>query len=171
MRTLLPDPPPAELAAFLDRRRTNGQDRHDEVWEGVAHIAPAPHSLHADIQLQLGELLGPLARAAGLFPLGEFNIGDELDYRVPDGGVLRTREHAVWLSTAALAIEIVSPGDETWAKLPFYAAHHVDELLIVDPQQRKVDWLTLDNGEYHPVERSRLIELGPAQLAQRIDWP
>jgi hypothetical protein len=28
-------------------------------------------------------------------------------------------------------IEIVSPGDESWDKLPFYAAHEVDEALIV----------------------------------------
>ncbi|MHB1469380.1 MAG: hypothetical protein ACYCU0_15425 [Solirubrobacteraceae bacterium] len=56
MRTLLPDPPPADLAALLERRRRLGQDRKDEVWEGVLHVAPAPNSVHADIQLQLAEI-------------------------------------------------------------------------------------------------------------------
>jgi putative restriction endonuclease len=51
-----------------------------------------------------------------------------------------------------------------WDRLPFYAAHRVDELLIVDPQQRSVSWLALQEGEYRPVERSRLIELGTGDL-------
>jgi hypothetical protein len=42
MRTLLPDPPPAELEALLERRTKLGQDRKDEVWEGVLHLVPAP---------------------------------------------------------------------------------------------------------------------------------
>ncbi|MGH2927606.1 MAG: Uma2 family endonuclease, partial [Solirubrobacteraceae bacterium] len=73
--------------------------------------------------------------------------------------------------TVALAIEIVSPGDDSGAKLGFYAAHGVDELLIVDPRNRSVDWLGLQGGEYRPLSCSGLIDLGPAQLAQRLDWP
>ncbi len=41
----------------------------------------------------------------------------------------------MWFATAALVVEIVSPGDKTWEKLPFYAAHSVDESLIVDPRR------------------------------------
>jgi Uma2 family endonuclease len=77
-----------------------------------------------------------------------------------------------WNDTAALVVEIVSPSDKTWEKLGFYAAHRVDELLIVDPQERKAHWLGLQaDGQYRPMERSGLIELGPAELAGRIDWP
>ena len=68
-------------------------------------------------------------------------------------------------------MEIVSPGDESWAKLPFYAAHRVDELLIVDPEKRSLSWLALAGGEYQPIGRSGLIDLGSDQLAERIDWP
>jgi hypothetical protein len=50
-----------------------------------------------------------------------------------------------WFATAALTVEIVSRGDETLDKLPLYAAHQVDELLIVDPDKRTVDWLAVDN--------------------------
>jgi len=136
-------------------------------------MIPAPSFEHARITQQLAELLGPLAAAAELVAaMGEFNLGDsEHDFRVPDGGLHRPGAAGVWLSTAALVVEIVSPGDETWDKLPFYAAHQVDEILIVDPQQRTVEWLALERGEYRPVERSRLITLGPAELAERIDWP
>jgi hypothetical protein len=56
-------------------------------------------------------------------------------------------------------------------KLPSFAAHHVDEVVTVDPAERTVHWLGLRAGEYHPLERSGLIDLGPAALAERIDWP
>jgi hypothetical protein len=34
-----------------------------------------------------------------------------------------------------------------------------------------VDWLALEQGEYRSIQRSALIELGPVELAERIDWP
>jgi hypothetical protein len=34
-----------------------------------------------------------------------------------------------------------------------------------------VHWLALADGRFQPVERSGLIELAPAELEQRIDWP
>jgi Uma2 family endonuclease len=173
MRTLVLDPPPPELRELLERRRRSGIDRLDEVWEGVLHMIPAPSRAHARIAQQLAELLGPLARAAGLeATMHEFNLGDsERDFRVPDGGLHRPDAAEIWHPTAALIVEIISPGDETWDKLPFYAKHQVDEVLIVDPERRSVDWLTLAGGEYRPVEHSGLIELGSAALAERIDWP
>jgi Uma2 family endonuclease len=173
MRTLILDPSSAGLDELLERRSRSGLDRLDEVWEGVLHMVPAPSGEHADITQQLALLLNGPARAAGLFPtMGEFNLGDsEHDFRVPDGGLHRQRLRGVWHSTAALVVEIVSPGDETWEKLSFYAAHQVDELLIVDPRARTAHWLALTDGDYRPVERSGLIDLGATELAERIDWP
>ncbi len=173
VRTLLPDPPPAEIEAFLERRRRAGADRHDEVWEGVLHVSPEPSAAHADVLNQLAVLLTPLARERGLAPvISPFNLGEsEHDYRAPDGGLLWERSAAVWNPTAAMVIEVLSPGDETWEKLPFYAAHDVDEVLIVDPQKRSVGWLGREGHEYRQIEHSRLIELGAAELAKRIDWP
>lgn len=173
MRTVIPDPPPAEVEALLERRRRSGLDRLDEVWEGVYHMVPAPSGGHADVAQQLGELLGPAARAAGLVPtMHEFNVGEgRHDFRVPDGGLHRSRPRSLWHPTAALVVEITSAGDETREKLPFYAEHGVDEVLIVDPDARTVEWLALVEGEYREVERSALIDLGPGVLAERIDWP
>jgi Uma2 family endonuclease len=173
MRTLLPDPPPAEVQALLERRRRLGQDRKDEVWEGVLHVVPAPAHRHADIAQQLAVILDRPARAAGLQPtMAEFNLGDsDQDFRVPDGGLHRPGAAEMWHPTAALVVEIVSPGDESWQKLPFYAAHRVDEVLIVDPETCTVHWLALAGNDFEPVEQSRLIDLGPTELARRIDWP
>jgi len=170
--TFVRDPQPAEFEALLEQRRTLGNDLLDEVWEGVYHMNPAPSRRHAYIVQQVAELLGPLARAAGLVPMMSiFNLGEPDDYRVPDGGLFRPGPDAVYVPSAALVLEVVSPEDESWAKLGFYAAHRVGELLIVDPQKRSVDWLALTGEEYKPIERSALIEWGPAELAERIDWP
>lgn len=173
MRTVVLDPPTSGFEALLERRRRSGLDRLDEVWDGVLHMAPAPLGEHADIKQQLAELLGPRARAAGLWPtMGEFNLGDSDDnFRVPDGGLHRERLRGAWHHTAALVVEIASPNDESWEKLPFYAAHGVDEVLIVDPGKRVVHWLGLRDGEYEPIERSAVIDLGTDELATLIDWP
>jgi Uma2 family endonuclease len=148
-------------------------DRLDEVWQGVHHMVPGPSIEHADISQQLAELLGPPAREAGLRPtISEFNLGEsEHDFRVPDGGLHRPGATGVWHATAALIVEILSESDETWQKLPFYAAHNVDEIVIVDPAERTITWLALRDGEYQPIQRSALLKLGPVQLAAQLDWP
>jgi Uma2 family endonuclease len=171
MATLVLESTP-ELEAMKENRRRSGLDRLDEVWEGVLHMVPAPSHEHADIESQLHTVLRPLARQAGLTMIGQSNVGEgEDDFRVPDAALHRSGSSGIWHPTAALVIEIVSPGDESWKKLPFYAAHEVDEVLIVDPQERSVDWLGRDGGEYRKVERSGLIDLGPVELAESVDWP
>jgi len=44
-------------------------------------------------------------------------------------------------------------------------------VLLVDPAERTVTWLALNDGEYKPVGQSGLIELGPAELVEQMDWP
>lgn len=136
-------------------------------------MVPAPSGAHADIAQQLAVILDAPARSAGLWPtMHEFNVGaSDHDYRVPDGGLHRERPGAVWFATVALVVEIVSPGDESWEKLPFYAAHRVDEVLIIDPREATVHWLARADVGYRPVDRSELIALGAADLRERIDWP
>jgi Uma2 family endonuclease len=173
MTTLVLGPPPPELEALIERRRQAGVDRLDEVWQGVRHMVPGPSFEHARISQQLAQLLGPLADAAGLLAtMSDFNLGEsEHDFRIPDGGLHRPGAAGVWLTTAALVVEILSPDDESRQKLPFYAEHRVDEVLLVDPTERIVTWLALRDREYERVQRSGLIELGPTELAEQLDWP
>lgn len=172
MRTLLSDPPPAGFEELLERRRHWGADIFDEVWEGVLHMNPAPHGRQAKVAQQLALLLDAPARGAGLEAvISPFNLGTANDYRVPDGGLHRPGPDRLYYPTAALVLEIVSPGDETWEKLAFYATHEVDELLIVDPAARSVSWLARTGDRYEPVARSDLIDLGPDELAAQLSWP
>jgi Uma2 family endonuclease len=172
VRTLVLDPETAGLGELMERRRRSGLDRLDEIWEGVYHMVPAPSHAHASIEAQLMRIIGPAADAAGFEPTGRCNIGEgEEDFRVPDCALHRPGASGVWHPTAAMAVEVVSPRDESFEKLPFYAARGVEEVLIVDPLRRSVSWLALQDGEYRPVQRSGLIELGPDELAERVRWP
>lgn len=169
--TLVLDPAPVELEELLERRRRAGADRRDEVWQGVLHMVPGPGEAHMRIQQQLAELLGPLARAAGLIPLPGVNLGTKDDYRIPDAALLAVTGWGTYAPSARLVVEILSPADETEHKLPFYAQHGVEEAVIIDPAARTIRWLVLSEPEYRPVERSTVIDLAVDELAARIDWP
>ena len=171
MRTLVLDPPPPALQELIEQRRRTGADRHDEVWEGVYHMIPGPNIGHALIAAQLAVLLDAPARANRLLVSTEFNLGANNNYRVPDLGVHREPRLGARVPTAAIAVEVLSPGDDTWEKLPFYAQHKVDELLIVDAIGHSVTWLALREGEHRPIDHSEILDLGAAALAARIDWP
>ncbi len=168
MRTVVLGPRPAELDAVIARRHALGLDTFDEVWEGDDHLAPAAHSSHGLLVHQVIVLLGPLAVEAGLIGSGPFNLGDADDFRVPDAGYHRVVPSSTFVPTAAIAVEVVSPYDETWQKLGFYAAHEVDELLIVTSASRRLLWLVRDGGEYRESDVSRLLG---AKSTLRIDWP
>jgi Uma2 family endonuclease len=172
MPTLILDPPPHQLEELLEQRRQMGADRHDEVWEGVYHMVPGPGGPHSFVAHQLAVLLDSPARTAGLHVSQEFNLGLGIDdFRVPDLGLHRGLYSGTWTATAAIVVEILSPADEAWQKLPFYAERGVDELLFVDPGERSVAWLALKDGEYQAIERSAVIDLGASELARQIDWP
>ncbi len=133
-------------------------------------MAPAALRRHADLQAQVIAILHGPARASGLRAAGEFNLGHKGDYRIPDAALLEPGPDQLYVPSAALVAEILSPDDETPEKIPFYAAHHVDELVIVDPAERKVHWLALDeDGEYQAVERSGLIDVDQFKLADRLE--
>jgi Uma2 family endonuclease len=75
------------------------------------------------------------------------------------------------VTTAAIVVEILSPEDETWQKLQFYAAHGVDEVLMIDPASHSVRWLAPLAGEYRPADQSTLLDVPASALAERIEWP
>ena len=171
MKMVVVGEPPVEIAAFLARRRALGQDRSDEVWEGDYHVVPAPHAWHAYMENTLAVLLDAPARAAGLVGMGEFNVGDSDDFRVPDMGFVRGVPSQVFLPTAAIVVEILSPGDETWEKFGFFARHGIEEVCAVDPRAKQVRWFVLLDGAYEETGASPLLGITAAHLAGQIDWP
>jgi Uma2 family endonuclease len=169
MRTVVLGDRPVELEELLARRRALGQDGHDEVWEGEYHVAPHAHSDHGLIDRRLALLLEPWAQRAGLMGTGAFNLGAPEDFRVPDGGFHRTRPGSVYVASAPVVVEIVSPDDETFAKFGFYAAHGVLEVLVALPEEREVRCYDPSTGAQLAV--SRVLGMDLQELSAELAWP
>lgn len=143
----------------LADRRAKGLDRWDETWEGVLHMTPAPSYEHQRIVTSLIEFLGPLCRGArrGTLVAG-VNVfrrrGDGSDYRIPDlTFVAAGREHVLGPEGIEgggpdAVIEIRSPDDETYEKLPFYAAIGVREVIVCDRDSKQPRIFTLAGSEF-----------------------
>jgi Uma2 family endonuclease len=146
MRGLLLEVPEELLA----ERRRKGLDVFDEMWEGVLHLVPPPSSQHQGFGAELVMTLGPVAKRRGLevfYETGLFRT--DKDYRVPDiAFVLPAQRLAQGLSGAELVVEILSPDDETYEKLPFYAERGVRELLVVNPESRSFELYALRGSQY-----------------------
>jgi Uma2 family endonuclease len=159
------------LDELIARRQALGQDVFDEVWDGEYHMAPGPSAEHGRVDYELTVLLRPRARAAGLVGTGPFNLGTRDDYRVPDGGLHRGKPKGIFLSTAAVVVEVVSPDDETYLKFDFYASHGVEELVVADPQLRTVRVWQLIDGVLTETGKSDLLGVSATDLTRDIDWP
>lgn len=171
MRTVVLDPLPYEVERLIERRRKLGQDTYDEVWECVYHMAPAAHPHHGYLEDEIAAALRPHAMRAGLVGSGPFNLGEPDDYRVPDRGYHRSLPTTTWVPAAAVVVEIVSPGDETWDKLTFYAAHGVDEVLIVEPGEHRVRGMALSEDHYEETGRSAVLGVDMGEIESALRWP
>ena len=139
-------PVPSEVTErVIDDRRRLGIDRRDERWAGVWHLVNPPKSWHTELNNHLAWTLGPRALERRLRAVGEAGVfGAPDDWRVPDQVYARpedVREEGV--VTAELVVEIRSPGDDSYKKLPFFASRGVAEVLIVH-EDRQVQLFRLD---------------------------
>ncbi len=170
MKTVvLGDPPPA-LASLIAERQRLGLDRRDEVWEGDYHMVPGPSGDHAHLGSRIVRFLGPYGDRAGLVGSLEFNIGRLGDFRVPDLGFHRDVPTGVWQDGAAVVVEIRSPWDETYEKFGFYFDHGVEELLVVEPEARSVQWYARGTDRYEPADRSALLSCSAEELLAGLGW-
>jgi Putative restriction endonuclease len=172
VKTVVIGPPPPELQRLVQQRRSLGLDRFDEVWEGSQHLAPVPGFGHAYIEREVARVLRPFADAAGLIETGPFNLGRATDYRVPDGGYHRSvpERDAVYVTTAVVVVEVLASDDETHEKLPFYAGHGVEEVIVVEPASRTVRILTFGGG-YQEVAISGALGISAEGLQSAVRWP
>lgn len=149
MRAVLLEVPEAMLA----ERRRLGHDKRDEMWDSVLHMVPPPGGPHQRLGSRLFLVLAPLAERRGLVPFYETGLfrTDE-EYRVPD-------QLYCWpeyqsdrgVERADLVVEIRSKGDETYKKIDFYAQLGVREMLIVHPEDRRVELLRAVGDQLLPV--------------------
>lgn len=141
MATIIRD---TELEQRLQAERAAcGADRYDEVWEGVYVMSPMPNDQH---QMLVNASAAILQEIIGWPGLGHVrpgvNVSDRVEdwqqnYRVPDVAVFlndtRAANHdSFWFGGPDLAIEIISPGDQTRDKLDFYTDVATQEVLVID---------------------------------------
>jgi Uma2 family endonuclease len=129
---------PADL---LERRKKTGADRFDEMWEGVLHMPPRPNRMHQDLEGSLEAYLrfhwAPPREAKVYHQINLASIGAwPNDYRIPDLVLLLPERFAIdrneyFEGAPSAVVEIHSPGDESYEKLPFYARLGVPEVWII----------------------------------------
>jgi Uma2 family endonuclease len=150
MRALLLEPDPK----WLEERRRLGHDRFDEVWDGVLHVVPSPTATHQRFERALERVLTPLIEPLGLEIFHNFDLLDreapESNYRQPDLSIVSpsdVRERGID-GYAELVVEIRSPNDESYEKLPFYEKCKIPEYWIVHPETRAFEVFVLQRGTY-----------------------
>jgi len=133
-----------EIPPVLEEwRKRTGADRYDEVWEGVVHMSPTPTGRHQGL---CGNVYAWLLRHFEERACGKVyyqrnvarpGLADwRTDYRAPDLVLVTPPRYARDLDThfeggPDVVVEICSPGDESYDKLPFYFAIGVEEVWII----------------------------------------
>lgn len=163
----------------LADRRAKGLDRRDEMWDGVLHMTPAPSLEHQRILDELIAFLLPHLRQTGRGAMRSgINVfrdpvGDR-DYRIPDlTFVAGGREHILQPDGIRgggpdAVIEIRSPEDETYEKLPFFAALAVTEVIVCDRDTKQPEIFRLAGAGYEVLPADREGWLVSAVLGVRL---
>jgi Uma2 family endonuclease len=152
MRVVMPVAIP-ELIRF---RELTGADRFDEMWEGVLHMAPSPtfhHQTHASRLLSFFvEVWCPVTGGAAVM---QINVSSperwDQDYRIPDVSVIlpdRVPQGEAMFVQPNVVFEVRSPGDETYEKLPFYAAIGVEAVVVVERDTKAVQVFALSGASF-----------------------
>ncbi len=156
--------PYVEEQVLASRVGTDG-DKYDEVWEGVYIVTPLPSNEHQRLVNKLCVILSEAVEAKDLgdvfsgVNLSDRNEGWDRNFREPDVAVFLHSGRAIdrgthWQGAADFLIEIISPGERTREKIPFYSSIGVVELLIVDRDPWSLELYRHENGQLSKVGQS-----------------
>jgi len=145
---------------LLEWRARSGADQWDEMWEGVLHMPPVPNREHQDFEWALETWLRfHWARPQGNRVYHEINLSGQSDwrhdYRIPDLVLLTPARFDIdrneyFHGPPEVVVEIHSPDDEAYEKLPFYAQLGVPEVWIIDRGAKTPEVFVLQAGVYEP---------------------
>ncbi|MBW3539437.1 MAG: Uma2 family endonuclease [Planctomycetes bacterium] len=152
---------------LIAERRASGNDRYDEVWEGVYVVMPLPDVEHQYIVTRsctIFDLVVGVPEQASV--LAGVNISDRRDewthnYRCPDAAVYLPGNKAVncgthWVGGPDFGLEIRSPGNHALEKLDFYARIGTRELMIIDRDPWSLELFRLQGERLESVGRVTL---------------
>lgn len=162
-------------ATIQQERARLGIDRWDELWEGVLHMVPPPAGRRQRFGTRLAAALLPGAADRGLlisYETGVWRADD--DYRIPDLAVY-AREIASERGVEGpplLVVEIRSPHDETDAKIVWYLALGVAEVVVIERDSLVARLHTVDGAVEVPFRVGTLdIVVTGAPGALRLELP
>jgi Uma2 family endonuclease len=174
MKTVVLGEMPPMLASLVAERKRLGLDRHDEIWNGEYHMAPAPTYEHARVGAKISRLLqerGELQLGEPEFEVSlEFNLGTIENFRIPDLGLHRGTPSGAWHQSVAMVVEVRSPDDESFEKFDFYFAHNVEEILVADLSKKTVSLFGRGPNGFTSIETSTLIPLSVHDVTQTLNW-
>jgi hypothetical protein len=147
---------PVAIPHVLRFRERTGAHRFDEMWEGVLHMPPAPSFHHQTLSSRIlnffVEVWGPRAGGASVM---QANVSTaerwDQDYRIPDVCVMlpdRVPPGEVMFVQPNAVFEVRSPGDETYEKLPFYAAVGVQAVVVVERNTKAVQVFAREGDDF-----------------------
>ncbi len=119
----------------LKERERLGLDRRDEMWEGVLHLVPPPSERHQGIENALLVALWPAAKSRGWRVRTDTGVfASASDYRVPDIVIYSSEAASERGVDGApeLVVEVASPGDESYEKIPWYFGRGAKAVLVID---------------------------------------
>lgn len=153
MKAVLPNVP----EHILEWRARTGAAQWDEMWEGVLHMPPVPNRHHQHLEWSIETWLRTHWCPAGNEVYHEINVasvgGWPDNYRIPDLVLLTPDrfgidKNAYFEGGPTVVVEIRSPGDESYEKLPFYAEIGVAETWIIDPEADTVEVFAREGTSY-----------------------
>jgi len=127
---------------MLAERARLGLDRRDEMWEGVLHMVPQPSGRHQVLATALARYLYDHAGRRGCEVANEIGTyAEDRDYRVPDVAVFpRSSRVGRGVDGPPLVLfEILSPGDESREKVPWYLSRGSVAVVILNPDTFAVE--------------------------------
>lgn len=154
MKAVMASVPPE----ITELRKRTGADQWDEMWNGVLHIMPSPNRDHQDLEGSLETYLrthwtrpgkARVYHQINLSPPG----GWPDDFRIPDLMLVTAKhfdsDHNEYFEGAVDGVvEIHSPDDEAYDKLPFYEELGVAEAWIIDRDTKEPGVYLLKKGRY-----------------------
>lgn len=158
--------PDMEERLLAERRACDGE-QYDEVWEGVYIMTPLPNNEHQELVFEIASVLGETVGRAGfgrVFPgvnLSDRGDGWRQNYREPDVAVFLRDGKAInrgthWQGAADFLVEIISPGERTHDKIPFYGRIGVVELMVIDRDPWTIELYRQQDGQMAKVGQSTL---------------
>lgn len=150
---------------LIARRHRLGQDKFDEVWNGVYVMAPMANDEHQDFVGGLDALFREVVQSGQLgvtrpgVNVSDRRHGWKKNFRCPDVAVFLKDTQAIncdthWFGGPDFAAEVMSPREKLRKKLRFYAKIGTRELLVLDRSPWCLSLYRLADGELQLVGTS-----------------